>query len=86
MDDIAGGVDEDVDDDHARGGWSPSEPIPALFPPSDLRWWPPADSLFMCFRSPPSCVLRSRREPFLYRILGQYEKDVGEIDDIRATR
>ena len=26
----------DVDDEHAGGGWSPPEVIPAAFPPSDL--------------------------------------------------
>jgi hypothetical protein len=42
-------ADEHVDDDHARGGSSPPEVIPAAFPPSDLhrRW--PADSLFIFF-------------------------------------
>ena len=30
-------VDEDADDVHAGGGWSPPEAIPAAVPPSDLR-------------------------------------------------
>ena len=51
MEDFTGGVDEDVDDDHAVGGWSPPEAIPVAFPlpisgggsgrgsPSNLRWF-----------------------------------------------
>ena len=31
-----GDVAVDVDDDHAGGGWSQPEAIPAAFPPSDL--------------------------------------------------
>ena len=47
--DGAEGVDEDADDDHAGGGWSPPEAIPVAFPPSDLRRRRPADSMFLCF-------------------------------------
>ncbi len=47
--DGAEGVDEDDDDDHAGGVWSPPEAIPATVPPSDLRRRRPADSVFMCF-------------------------------------
>ena len=51
------GVDEDVDvvvdDDHAGGGWSPPEAIPAVVAPSDLHRRRPADSYFWCFRSTP---------------------------------
>ena len=36
----------DVDDEHAGGGWSPPEAIPAAFPPSDLLRRQPSDSLF----------------------------------------
>ena len=36
----------DVDDEHAGGGWSPPEAIPAAFPPSDLLWRQPSVSLF----------------------------------------
>ena len=38
----------DVDDEHAGGGWSPSEVIPAAFPPSDLLRRQPSVSLFSC--------------------------------------
>ena len=41
--------DEDVDDEHAGGGWSPPEVIPAAFPPSDLLRRQPSDSLFRGF-------------------------------------
>ena len=41
--------DEDVDDEHAGGGWSPPEAIPAAFPPSDLLRRQPSDSLFHGF-------------------------------------
>jgi hypothetical protein len=34
MDDIDGGVDENVDDEHAGGGWSPPGVIPAAIPTS----------------------------------------------------
>jgi len=47
--DGADGVDEDADDVHAGGGWSPPEAIPAAVPPSDLRRRRPADSLFRYF-------------------------------------
>ena len=36
----------DVDYEHAGGGWSPPEAIPAAFPPSDLLRRQPSDSLF----------------------------------------
>ena len=36
----------DVDDEHAGGGWSPPEAIPAAFPPSDLLRRQPSVSLF----------------------------------------
>ena len=36
----------DVDDEHAGGGWSPPEAIPAAFPPSDLLRRQPSFSLF----------------------------------------
>lgn len=39
----------DVDDEHAGGGWSPPEVIPAAFPPSDLLRRQPSDSLFRGF-------------------------------------
>ena len=39
----------DVDDEHAGGGWSPPEVIPAAFPPSDLLRRQPSDSLFWGF-------------------------------------
>ena len=39
----------DVDDEHAGGGWSPPEVIPAAFPPSDLLRRQPSDSLFHGF-------------------------------------
>ena len=39
----------DVDDEHAGGGWSPPEEIPAAFPPSDLLRRQPSDSLFRGF-------------------------------------
>jgi hypothetical protein len=43
--------DEDVDDEHAGGGWSPPEAIPAAFPPSDLLRRQPSVSCFvvLCF-------------------------------------
>lgn len=47
--DGADDVDEYADDDHAGGGRSPPEAIPAAFHSSDLRRRRPADSLFMCF-------------------------------------
>ena len=53
-----GGVSVVVDDDHARGGWSHPEAIPAAVPSSDLRRRRTADSLFMCFRYPSPYVAR----------------------------
>jgi hypothetical protein len=41
--------DEDVDDEHTGGGWSPPEAIPAAFPPSDLLRRQPSVSLFRGF-------------------------------------
>jgi hypothetical protein len=65
MEDVAGGVDEDVGDDHAIRGWSPPEAIPIVVPPSKLlpaaAFWHYVSSL----QSPPSYVLRSHRGPFL---------------------
>ena len=43
------GLDVGVDDEHARGGWSPPEAIPAAFPPSDLLRRQPSVSLFRGF-------------------------------------
>ena len=37
----------DVDDEHAGGGWSPPEVIPAAFPPSDLLRRQPSVSCFL---------------------------------------
>ena len=37
----------DVDDEHAGGGWSPPEVIPATFPPSNILRRQPAVSLFL---------------------------------------
>ena len=67
MEDVAVGADEDVDDDHAGGGWSQPEAIPAAVPPFDLRWRRPADSLFMCFRSPPPYMSRTSGGPLYSR-------------------
>lgn len=39
----------DVDDEHAGGGWSLPEMIPAALPPSDLLRRQPSDSLFRGF-------------------------------------
>ena len=60
-----GGVAVDVDDDHAGGGWSHPEAIPAVVPPSDLRRRRTADSQIMCFRSPPLCVTRKTARGYI---------------------
>jgi hypothetical protein len=62
---MRGDVAVDVDDDYAGGGWSLPEAIPAAFPPSDLHRRRPADSLFLCFRSPPPPGSGTRRGVFL---------------------
>jgi hypothetical protein len=57
--------DEDVDDEHAGGGWSPPEAIPAAFPPSDLLRRQPSDSLFRGFVFLRRLLSRNARGPFL---------------------
>jgi len=57
--------DEDVDDEHAGGGWSPPEVIPAAFPPSDLLRRQPSDSLFRCSVFLRRLLSRNARGPFL---------------------
>ena len=48
----------DVDADHAGGGWSHPEAIPAAFPPSELHRRRTTDPLFLCFFSPPPSVAK----------------------------
>ena len=55
----------DVDDEHAGGGWSPSEAIPAAFPPSDLLRRQPPDSLFRGSVFLRHLLSRNARGPFL---------------------
>jgi hypothetical protein len=57
--------DEDVDDEHAGGGWSPPEAIPAAFPPSDLLRRQPSVSLFRGFVFLRRLLSRNARRPFL---------------------
>ena len=57
--------DEDVDDEHAGGGWSPPEVIPAAFPPSDLLRRQPSDSLFRGFLFLRRLLSRNVMGPFL---------------------
>ena len=59
--------DEDVDDEHAGGGWSPPEAIPAEFPPSDLLRRQPSDSLFRGFLFLRRLFSRNARGPFYRR-------------------
>ena len=55
----------DVDDEHAGGGWSPPEVIPAAFPPSDLLRRQPSVSLFRGFVFLRRLLSRNARGPFL---------------------
>ena len=55
----------DVDDEHAGGGWSPPEAIPAAFPPSDLLRRQPSDSLFRGSVFLRRLLSRNARGPFL---------------------
>ena len=57
--------DEDVDDEHAGGGCSPPEAIPAAFPPSDLLWRQPSVSLFRGFVFLRRLLSRNARGHFL---------------------
>jgi hypothetical protein len=60
-----GGADVDDDDEHTRGGWSPSEAILAAFPPSKLLPRQPSVSLLLCFISPHRHPLGTPSGPFL---------------------
>ena len=60
-----GGVIVDVDDDHAREGWSHSKAIPAEVPPTIFRRRRTVDYPFHGFRSPPLSVTRSRWGPYI---------------------
>jgi hypothetical protein len=59
------GVAVDGDDEHDKGGWSPSEAIQAAFPPSEILQRHPFVSLFLCFRSPRRHPSGTPRGPFI---------------------